>query len=102
MTPRTRSEEPQAEAAEAAEPQQEQGFVEYLGSPEYGTEFEDARIITRRDAKTAWDISIPKDLRWGKETTGKNRGRMLLPLADVPVEVRELLLEDKAFKVVTE
>lgn len=84
------------------EEQTEKGFIEYLGSQPYGTEFEDTRLITRKQARDAWDVSIPKDLRWDKATTGKNKGRLLLPLADVPVEVRDLLLEDKAFKVVEE
>lgn len=96
MTPRTRSEQtPQADAAEA---QAEQGFIEYSGYPPYGTEFDDHRVISRKDAKDAWDVTIPKDLRWTKD----RKGRMRLPLADVPVEVRDLLLEDKAFKVVEE
>lgn len=105
MTPRTRRGEDftmnDAEAAERAEATTEEtGFVEYVGSAPYGTEFEDFRQITRREAKDAWDISIPRDLRWTKAQHGQNRGRMLLPLADVPAEVRDLLLEDKAFKVV--
>lgn len=100
MSPRSTSTEQAADRDEATTT--EQGFVEYLGYKPYGTEFDDARVISRKDAKAAWDVSIPKDLRWDKETRGKNRGRMLLPLADVPEEVRDLLLEDEAFKVVTE
>lgn len=103
MTPTPRSQasttnqaaaEPQ-ENQTAAEPQEEQGFIEYLGEDKYGTEFIDARVISRKDAKDGWDISIPKDLRWTKD----RKGRMRLPLAEVPVEVRETLLEDKAFRL---
>lgn len=74
-----------------------EGFIEYLGSERYGTEFEDVRLITRKQAKDAWEVSIPKDLRWTKAKSGPNRGRMLLPLADIPAEVVDLLLEDSAF-----
>lgn len=90
MSPQTSS------TSTTAEPTPE-GFIEYLGSDKYGTEFEDVRLITRKQAKAAWEVSIPKDLRWTKARTGPNRGRMLLPLADVPAEVVDLLLEDKAF-----
>lgn len=80
-----------------AEARAEDGFIEYLGSERYGTEFEDVRQITRREAKQAWDVSIPKDLRWTKARSGPNRGRMLLPLSEIPAEVVDLLLEDPAF-----
>lgn len=93
---------PQSKADQTEARTEEAGFVEYVGSAPYGTEFEDVRQITRKEAKAAWDISIPKDLRWTKAQQGPNRGRMLLPLADVPAEVRELLLEDSAFKTVQE
>lgn len=87
---------PQTSTSTTSEPTAE-GFIEYLGSERYGTEFEDARVITRKQAKTAWDVSIPKDLRWDKAKTGPNRGRMLLPLSAIPAEVVDLLLEDPAF-----
>lgn len=106
MTARNRSEqniqepttEAQADATEAQATEPAREYVEYLGEDKYGTEFVDARVISRKDAKDGWDISIPKDLRWTKD----GKGRMRLPLSDIPEEVRENLLEDKAFKLVTE
>lgn len=98
MSPRSTE---QTERAEART-EEENGFIEYVGTAPFGTEFEDVRQITRREAKQAWDVSIPKDLRWTKEHHGPNRGRMLLPLSQVPAEVRNMLLEDSAFKQVDE
>lgn len=97
MSPRSTE---QTERAETRATTEEQGFIEYVGAAPFGTEFEDTRLITRKQAKDAWEVSIPKDLRWTKKQSGPNRGRMLLPLADVPTEVREMLLEDKAFRQV--
>ena len=71
-------------------------FVEYMGSKQYGVEFTGQRIITRRDAKRVWDISIPKDLVWTKNA----KGRMLLPRDTIPEEALEILLQDPKFKVV--
>lgn len=85
---------------EATTTKDEVEYIEYVGYPPYGTEFDDVRQITRREAKQAWDESIPKDLRWTKRPTGKGRGRMLLEASEIPSAVRELLLEDKAFKAV--
>ena len=92
MTPRTQQ---QAEAtAERAEATTDEGFIEYVGTKPYGTEFVDARVISRKDAKDGWDISIPKDLRWTKD----RRGRMLLPVADIPAEALPFLEDAPDFK----
>lgn len=90
MSPQTSTSKPEARA-------EADGYIEYLGSERYGTEFEDTRLITRKQAKDAWEVSIPKDLRWTKARSGPNRGRMLLPLSEVPAEVVDLLLEDPSF-----
>ena len=96
MTTRARSE--QTEQPEAPEPVAEKQFVEYLGEDKYGTEFIDVRLISRKDAKDGWDISIPKDLRWTKDA----QGRMRLPVSDIPADALERILAGKTFKLVTE
>lgn len=76
-------------------------FVEYMGSEQYGTEFEDRRVISRRDVKEGWDVSMSKDLVWTKARSGPNRGRMLLSTEGIPEEVMERLREEPGFRVVT-
>lgn len=96
MTPRTRTE--QIEASEARESASGKEFVEYIGEKPFGTEFVDRRLITRKDAKDGWDISISKDLEWTK----RRDGRMLLAAEDIPDEALAHLREAPDFKVVTE
>lgn len=78
-------------------------YVEFTGVGQYGTEFytgEVAHTISRRDAKDGWGEEIPADLVWrrGKGKTGK---RFLLPMEEIPENVRELVLEEPHFKKVT-
>lgn len=96
----------EAAAQQLAEVEADQGqaseeFIEYVGTSPYGVEYEDRRIISRRDAKLGWDISIPKDMVWEKRASGQYRGRMLLPVADLNPEVLENLVNEPGFKRVT-
>jgi hypothetical protein len=80
-------------------PEEETEYIEFVGSAPHGTEFIDTRVISVADAKNGWDLDIPEDLRWDKKNKG-GKPRMLLEASKVPADVRELLLEDKSFKVV--
>lgn len=97
MTPKAQA-SARAENEEASAPAQSQvqDYIEFVGEPPYGNEFIDNRIITRRDAKAAWDFTMAKDLHWKKD----GKGRMMVPVSEIPSEIRELLLEDNAFRFV--
>lgn len=82
----------------APEPPTTRKYIEYVGEPPYGAEFVDKRVITRKQAKDGWSISIPKDLVWQKN----RKGRMLLPHEDFTPEALEALAEEPGFKIVEE
>lgn len=89
--------------AAAEEPQQDSTeYVEFTGVGDYGTEFygDTGHTISRRDAKNGWDEEIPSDLVW-RRGKGKLAKRYLLPLSEVPENVRELVLGEPHFKKVT-
>lgn len=86
----------------SAEAPQETEYVEFTGIGPHGTEFygDTGHTISRKDAKDGWGEEIPKDLVWrrGKGNTAK---RFLLPLNEIPENVRELVLGEQHFKKVT-
>lgn len=90
-----------AEAVPAEDAPKATEYVEYFGTEQHGIEFIDERVITVADAKAGWELDIEEDLRWTK----RNRAgtpRMVLRLDSIPGHVREILLEDPAFRVVQE
>ncbi len=87
-------------AADKAQEPESTEYIEFVGVPPITPEFVKERIITRREAKDGWDISIPKDLVWTKGK-GKLKGRMLIPTADLTPETVEMLVDvEEGFKLV--
>jgi hypothetical protein len=77
-------------------------YLEYLGDPTYGTEFLVSHTITPAQAKAAeWEVLPEKDMVWTRREGGRNKGRMLLDLADLPAGIEEELTTDPGFRVVT-
>ncbi len=76
-------------------------YLEYRGDPQYGTEFLVSHTITPAQAKAAeWETIPEKDIVWTRRESGKNRGRMLLKVADLTPGVVEELVTDPAYRVV--
>jgi hypothetical protein len=76
-------------------------YLEYKGDPQYGTEFLHSHTITPAQAKAAeWETVPDKDLVWTRRESGKNKGRMLLKVEDLPPGIVEELVTDPAFRVV--
>lgn len=77
-------------------------YLEYKGDPLYGTEFLHSHTITPAQAKAAeWETIPEKDMVWTRRESGKNKGRMLLKVADLTPGVVEELTTDPGFRVVT-
>lgn len=76
-------------------------YVEYFGTELHGIEFIDVRSISVADAKRGWELDIPEELRWTKKHKA-GTPRMLLAVDKIPANVLPFLLEDPAFKVVSE
>lgn len=77
-------------------------YLEYKGDSQYGTEFLVSHTITPEQAKAAeWEATLDKPLVWTRRESGKNKGRMLLKVSDLPEGVAEELTTDPAFRVVT-
>jgi len=88
-------------ATKASEPMPEPvEYVEFVGTEPYGAEFITAHTITRKQARDAWEITIPADLVWTKDRRKKDR--MLVPTEGMSPELVEFLADDPMFKVVTE
>lgn len=87
---------------EAAEEDSSTEYIEFLGTdPKHGTEFTAEHTVTRKQLWDAWDVTTPKDLRWTKLEGGPNKGRMLVPVADMSSEAAEGLANDPMFRRVT-
>lgn len=77
-------------------------YLEYKGDSVYGTEFLVSHTITPAQAKAAeWETIPEKDMVWTRRESGKNKGRMLLKVADLTPGVVEELVTDPGFRVVT-
>lgn len=103
MTDQRTDTEREADENAAASRQADAGteYLEYKGDPVYGTEFLHSHTITVAQAKAAGWESIPeKDMVWTRRESGKNKGRMLLPVADLTPGVVDELVTDPGFKVV--
>jgi len=87
---------PEADEDEEAEPATP--YIEYVGTPPYGAQFIVEHTITRKQIKDAWDLTMPKDLKWTKAEGGPLKGRMLVPVSDMTPEVAEGLANDPMFK----
>ena len=77
-------------------------YLEYKGDPQYGTEFLATHTIRPIDAKEAqWVTKLDKDLVFKRRESGRYKGRMLVPVSELPEGVLEELESDPAFQVVT-
>jgi hypothetical protein len=83
-----------------AEPEKTE-YIEFVGQEPYGTEFISEHTVTRRQLRDAWDVAIPKDLKWTKTQGGPNAGRMLVPVSDMTPEAAEGFEKDPMFKRVS-
>jgi hypothetical protein len=90
----------QTEVAEDA-PKEGVEYIEFVGQQPYGVEFTAEHVVTRKQLREAWDVTIPKDLKWTKAEGGPNRGRMLVPVSDMTPEAAAGFENDPLFKLVT-
>lgn len=100
---RTETEREADRNAEESRPVKEEvEYLEYLGDPMYGTEFLTSHTISAADAKKAeWVTEVKEPIVWTRRESGRYKGRMLLPLADLPEGIDEELKGDPAFRVAT-
>lgn len=77
-------------------------YLEHLGHPQYGTEFLTSHTITPKQAEEAgWVTKLDQDLVWTRREGGRYKGRMLLPVSELPEGTAEELSGDPLFKLVT-
>lgn len=84
------------------EPVPAQEFLEFVGTPPYGTEFYSGEfgthVVTAKQLKDAYDVDLgKKEVVWRKD---KN-GRMLVSTEGLTPEAVEALANDQMFKVVS-
>jgi len=82
-------------------------YIEYLGEAPYGTDFLGSHTIPKGDG--LWkrnSVTVTKDVVWERDPMGPEVGqkgnRMLLPVADLPAEVVDVLAKTPGYKRVSE
>jgi hypothetical protein len=96
------TEEQLPEETPTPEKSAESEYIEYVGDKaSYGTEFLSEHTVTRKQLRDAWGVDTDKDLRWVKAEGGPNRGRMLVPVADMSEAAAKGFEKDPLFRRVT-